>query len=189
MDIKRLGRLNVPVIGWVDFLLYFHHRRIAQELRKISLQLDKIDKRILEIGAGRKPCKEFFPKARYTCTDIVWHDGIDELIDVSSMPYRDNCFDLVICNNVLEHIPIPERAVDEIYRCLRPEGYLFLVVPFLFPLHDIPRDYFRFTEYSLVNLLHKWPVVDIRKVYWFGPLAKYWKLSRFVLYYIVIAQK
>ena len=189
MDTKRVRRLNVPVTGWVDFLLYFHHRRIAQELQEISLQLDKSDRRILEIGAGRKPCKKFFPKARYTCTDVVWHDGIDQLTDVSNMPYRDNSLDLVICNNVLEHIPTPERAVDEIRRCLRPEGNLFLVVPFLFPLHDIPHDYFRFTEYSLANLFHEWRVIDIKRVYWLGCISKLSYARRFVLYYIGIAAK
>jgi len=189
MPTKRVHRLNVPVVGWVDFLLYFHHRRISHELQEISVRLDKSDKRILEIGAGRKPCKGFFPKARYTCTDVVSHDGVDQLIDVGNMPYRDNCFDLVICNNVLEHIPTPERAIDEIHRCLRLEGSLFLVVPFLFPLHDIPHDYFRFTEYSLANLFHRWRAIDIKKVYWLGCISKWSYARRFVLYYIVVASK
>ncbi len=189
MGTKQGHKLNVPIRGWVDTLLYFYHRKIARELQQISSEFDRSGNRILEIGAGKKPCKELFQEASFTCTDAVGYDWVDELIDVSSMSYEENSFDLVICNNVLEHVPTPQRAVDEIRRCLKPRGKLFLVVPFLFPLHDVPHDYFRFTEYSLANLFDRWCVYEVRKVCWFGPFSRLWKLSRFVLYYIVIAQK
>lgn len=143
----------------------------------------------MEVGAGRKSRSALFLEANYTSTDVQWHEGIDQLMDVNSIPYRDNSFDLVVCTNVLEHVPTPRRAIGEMHRCLKAGGALFLVVPFLFPVHDIPHDYFRFTEYALLDLLHDWSVVDVRRVYWFGALARYLRLDSFVLYYVVLATK
>lgn len=189
MGTEQRRKLKVPVRGWVDILLYSYHRKIAHELEQISLEFDRNGNRILEIGAGKKPCKELFQEASFTCTDVVSYDWVDELIDANKMPYKENSFDLVICNNVLEHVPTPQQAVDEIHRCLKPRGKLFLVVPFLFPLHDVPHDYFRFTEYSLANLFEKWCVTKIQSISYFGWLGNHLHAQRFVLYYVVSTQK
>ena len=189
MGIRKTKAPNVPVLGFVDFLLYFHHRSIANKLYKISIQMDQADKSILEVGAGRKPNDKYFKNASYVCTDAVDCGGIRQLADINLLPYKDGCFDLVICNNVLEHIPTPDKALGEVFRCLKPGGRLFLVVPFLFPLHDIPYDYFRYTEYSLMNLLKEWQEVDIKKICWFSGKLLFSYAERFVLYYVVTASK
>lgn len=154
----------------------------------MSRRLDGAGVNVLEVGAGRKPSRAFFSKANYICTDIVRCQGIDGLCDVNYMPYRDASFDLIICNNVLEHLPEPSRAVSEMHRCLRDGGVCFAVVPFLFPLHDIPHDFFRFTEYALANLFRNWASVDIKKVHLF-PCGQTNLMGRFVLYNLTVAQK
>ncbi|GAH34740.1 unnamed protein product, partial [marine sediment metagenome] len=102
MGTEQRRKLKVPVRGWVDILLYFYHRKIAHELEQISLEFDRNGNRILEIGAGEKPCGELFQEASFTCTDVVSYDWVDELIDGNKIQYKENSFDLVICNNVLE---------------------------------------------------------------------------------------
>jgi SAM-dependent methyltransferase len=48
------------------------------------------------------------------------------LADAHALQFRDEVFDLVLCVGVLEHLPHPERFVNEAYRCLRPGGRLYL---------------------------------------------------------------
>jgi SAM-dependent methyltransferase len=62
-------------------------------------------------------------------------------------------FDLVICEQVLEHVLDPLAAVRTL-RCLcKPDGYVYVATPFLVRLHDHPGDYWRFTPDGLRHLL------------------------------------
>ena len=81
--------------------------------------------------------------------------------DVCTLPFIDNCFDVISLMEVLEHIHNPQKALNEIYRVLKPEGLLIFSVPFIFPLHDRPDDYFRFTKYGLTHLLSKYYQVEV----------------------------
>lgn len=66
--------------------------------------------------------------------------------DAAGLPFRDGVFDAVVCLEVLEHVREPEDALLEISRVLRPNGRAFLSMPFLYPVHDAPHDYQRWTE-------------------------------------------
>jgi len=85
MGTKEKHKLNVPIRGWVDILLYFHHRKVAHELRNIGLEFDRVGNRVLEIGSGKKPCGDLFGKANFTCTDVFRYDWVDQLVDVRNM--------------------------------------------------------------------------------------------------------
>jgi SAM-dependent methyltransferase len=62
---------------------------------------------------------------------------------------------VVLCSEVLEHLPRPDRAIAELRRVLKPQGTLVLTVPFLRRHHAAPHDYFRFTEHGLRRLLEE----------------------------------
>ena len=68
-------------------------------------------------------------------------------------------FDLVICEQVLEHVPDPCAAVDEPARALRPGGRVIVSTPFLIKVHEFPSygmlDYWRFTPRGLRTLLER----------------------------------
>jgi SAM-dependent methyltransferase len=49
--------------------------------------------------------------------------------DITQLCFRDNCFDVVMCNHVLEHVPNDGKALSEIYRVLKPGGWASLQVP------------------------------------------------------------
>jgi predicted SAM-dependent methyltransferase len=49
--------------------------------------------------------------------------------DITNMPFKDNSFDVILCNHVLEHIIDDGRAMKEIYRMLKPNGWAILQVP------------------------------------------------------------
>jgi glycosyltransferase involved in cell wall biosynthesis len=52
-----------------------------------------------------------------------------EKMDIQRIEYPDNSFDLIICSHVLEHVPRDMDAMDELYRVLKPEGNVIIMVP------------------------------------------------------------
>ncbi len=61
------------------------------------------------------------------------------------LPFRQNYFD----TDVLEHIPEPQNTWTELNRILKPGGKVLISVPFFYWLHEIPYDYYRYTEHAL----------------------------------------
>ena len=57
--------------------------------------------------------------------------------------------DGVVCLEVIEHVPDPARAIIEIARVLKPGGKAWVSMPFLYPLHNEPFDFQRYTEFGL----------------------------------------
>lgn len=57
--------------------------------------------------------------------------------------------DVVLCEQVLEHVKDPHRAVRNIHALLRPGGYAIISVPFMVKIHNEPGDYWRFTAAGL----------------------------------------
>ena len=62
-------------------------------------------------------------------------------------------FDLVICEQVLEHVRNPLAATRTLRELCRPGGHVLVATPFLVALHDYPGDYWRFTPDGLALLL------------------------------------
>ena len=66
-----------------------------------------------------------------------------------TLPFGDQAFDTIILSDVLEHLPEPGRLWTEMNRILRPGGVALINVPFFYWLHEVPHDYYRFTEFAL----------------------------------------
>ncbi len=65
------------------------------------------------------------------------------------MPFENNTFECAFGTEVLEHCPEPEIVLKEVIRVLKPEGIFFFTVPFLWNLHEVPHDEYRYTPFSL----------------------------------------
>jgi len=53
----------------------------------------------------------------------------DVKADICNLPFSDNEFDIILCNHVLEHIPDDTKAMKELYRVLKPEGFGVFQIP------------------------------------------------------------
>lgn len=84
--------------------------------------------------------------------------------DAAHCPFADHSFDCVLLLEVLEHVAQPAAVMAEIHRVLKPGGTLLLSMPFLYPLHDAPHDYQRYTAPGLRLALTRagFDVVDLQ---------------------------
>jgi SAM-dependent methyltransferase len=115
------------------------------------------------VGAGAVSTNhsytEFFPN-RHT-VDLDPKRMPDTVGDIHSLPFHDNEYGTIVCTEVLEHCHTPQKAISELHRVLKPNGKLLLTTRFVYPLHDVPHDYFRFTKYGLSHLFKDWSSVEI----------------------------
>jgi SAM-dependent methyltransferase len=81
--------------------------------------------------------------------------SVDVFGDGRRLPFADGSFDTVLSTEVLEHVMAPGAMVEEMARVLKPGGRLLITVPFVQPLHERPSDFFRYTPYSLRELVEQ----------------------------------
>lgn len=138
-------------------LLFGNHLYIGKklELEKARKFCPALKGKVLDIGCGDKPYKKFLNKdSRYFGMEYQAHaHKPDVLGDVIRLPFKDMAFGAILFNEVIEHIPDPNKGLKEIYRVLKKDGKLFLTTPMYWRLHYVPHDYFRFTNYGLAYLL------------------------------------
>lgn len=114
---------------------------------------------VLDIGCADGALRERLDAAvRYTGLDYpatasgLYRTRPGVFGDAQQLPFAAQSFDCVIVLDVLEHLPQPERALQEARRVLRPGGRVLIHVPFAYPLHDRPFDFWRLTEYGLAAI-------------------------------------
>lgn len=114
---------------------------------------------VLDVGCGNGSLRgHLAATTRYVGIDFPVTSGlgyrgrVDVFADGAALPIASGCADTVILLDVLEHMRRPEEALNEAARVLRPGGKCLVHVPFLYPLHDIPHDYQRWTRYGLERL-------------------------------------
>jgi len=64
----------------------------------------------------------------YTTTDLL-SPIADVKADICDLPFKDNSYDVILCNHVLEHIPDDTKAMQELYRVMKPGGYGIFQIP------------------------------------------------------------
>lgn len=80
----------------------------------------------------------------YTTTDLE-SPLADVKADICDLPFQDNEFDVILCNHVLEHIPDDTKAMQELFRVLKPQGIAILQIP-----QDLSRE-FTFEDNSITD--------------------------------------
>ena len=124
--------------------------------------------KLLDVGAGDQPYRDFIISSsnisEYCPLDLENNDlyqKCENTWDGNIMPFSSNTFDSAIATEVLEHCPEPRNTLTEIFRVLKPGGFFFFTVPFIWPLHLVPHDEFRYTPFSLRRILKEEGFFDI----------------------------
>jgi SAM-dependent methyltransferase len=132
----------------------FGNRRLI--LAALRGSLPRFSGVVLDVGCGQKPYESLLlaPPSRashYIGLDLSTNDyGTPDLEwDGRIIPLDASSVDSVLMTEVLEHCPRPGEVLAEIHRVLKPCGFLFLTVPFIWPIHDVPHDEYRYTPFAL----------------------------------------
>jgi SAM-dependent methyltransferase len=153
----------------------------------------KSDMQMLDAGCGAGGTMEYMTKYG----SIVGTDISDEMVEhcrklglsaycenIINLSFEDEMFDLVLCLDVLEHLPEEMTALEELKRVIRPGGLLVLSVPAyrsLWGKHDeLNNHYRRYNFGELLDIIKKADLTLERSTYFnFFLLPTVWLIRRF----------
>jgi SAM-dependent methyltransferase len=115
-----------------------------------------LDTLVLSIGGG--PGRE---NPRVINLNLAAFDSVDIVGDGTNLPLADESVDAVTCNAVIEHVSNPAGLVSEMFRVLKPGGFMQLMVPFVFPFHAYPGDYQRYSPSGVLELTRAFEKVEL----------------------------
>jgi SAM-dependent methyltransferase len=110
--------------------------------------------RVLDVGCGTKPYEPLFgPYAKsYVGVDRLDNPRAELRGSAEAIPVEDRSFDVVLCNQVLEHCDDPAQTVRELMRVTVPGGRVLASTHGVMPYHPSPTDYWRWTHAGLEKL-------------------------------------
>jgi len=161
-----------------------HYRLAIKEINKLNKTRKFL---LLEVGAGAKTIKNFLPK------NIIYHtlDNAENFwkqkytfnydLNKGKFPIKDNIYDIIICNDVLEHVLYPEKVIREMIRVAKKNAVFFFSMPneynfvmrfyYLFEIKTKTEEPFKVVEKGLH--IHKPRVKDIIDLF-----SKYFKVIK-----------
>jgi SAM-dependent methyltransferase len=158
-----IDKSSHPFTGPKQCLGNVHHfiiRSLLLDFVKRNSHLISGD--VIDLGCGSSPYKQLLTATSsiksYTGIDLPdspFHPLLEGNLtwNGSDIPLADASCDCVIMTEVMEHLPNCLYVLKEVNRVLRPSGVLVATVPFLYPLHEEPFDFQRFTPYGVELLL------------------------------------
>jgi len=144
-----------------ESVLDYQYTRCALYLSHIEHYESRIVPRLdeglkaIEFGGSNGFIQELFFGVDYQIAPNAPEVDIQDLSD-----YPDDHYDFVILDEILEHVPKPWVAVEEVRRILKPGGTLITSTPFMIAVHKVPEDYWRFTKDAMRVLLDQYATVE-----------------------------
>lgn len=132
--------------------------------RFIQQNINAFHGNVLDLGCGIMPYKEFILQ-NSTCDNYIGVDfekslnneyslvEPDKFWDGKKIPMSDASVDVILCTELLEHCANSEDILTEANRVLKPGGKALITVPFLWNLHLVPNDEYRYTPFALKRIL------------------------------------
>ncbi|WP_077403594.1 class I SAM-dependent methyltransferase [Cellulophaga omnivescoria] len=132
--------------GFKKFLPYGYEKQRDNVLSPSTLSLERhrllwlylqsetdfftADLKVLHFAPEQAFYKRFrkMKNLEYTTTDLE-SPLADVKADICNLPFKDNTYDVILCNHVLEHIPDDTKAMQEMYRVLKPGGWGVFQIP------------------------------------------------------------
>lgn len=116
---------------------------------------------VLDVGSADGHMRHWLNHCNYIGLDYpvtvreMYGTRPDVFADGAALPFVDGCIDTVLLLEVMEHVRDAHAVLNEITRVLKPGGVLLLSIPFLYPLHDAPHDYRRYTAPGLEDAVRR----------------------------------
>ena len=131
------------------------------------------------VAAGRRPTmldiggrarsqvqrSEMFPECDVTVLDIVADPGVDVVGDAHELSryFPADSFDFAMSVSVFEHLLMPWRAAVELNRVLRPGGVVLVHTHQTLGMHDMPWDFWRFSDNAWSGLFNRYTGFEVMK--------------------------
>ena len=137
--------------------------------RAVAEAKERFSGTVLDIGCGIMPYREFLLEqpsrvAEYIGVDLetdLYSADVDFRWDGENIPLQEESVQCAMATEVLEHCSNPRLLLREVERVLVPGGIFFFTVPFVWPLDDVPNDYYRYTSFALRESLEMCSFKDI----------------------------
>lgn len=140
-------------------------------LNSIDWVLPLLKGDLLDIGCGKMPYKKHILEnsniVKYIGLDLddalIYDQSVmpDYVWDGLKMPFANETFSNALGTEVLEHCPDTGLILSEVYRVLKDDGIFFFTIPFIWNLHEVPHDEYRFTPFSLKRHLENAGFINI----------------------------
>ena len=155
---KIINKYFINVKAKSDYLdLYVVRNSIYNSIKQNKNLFEGV---VVDLGCGIKPYKELICSGDNVSSyiGIDFENSLDREYALGSpeyfwdgitIPLEAHYADVVLATELLEHCAEPEKVLREIHRVLKPNGKLIFTVPFLWPIHLVPNDEYRYTPFSL----------------------------------------
>lgn len=150
---------TAPCYSQLDYYTYFEINMSGKKVLDIGSSIGSF-KKSGKFSDGESNIDQ---AKKYITMDIDPNSGADIIGDAHELPFKDSEIDIIIANNVIEHFYNPTQAIAEMQRVLKKNGILYFTVPFLYPVHEAPHDYSRFTKYGLEVLFKSFKDLEIHE--------------------------
>ncbi|MCQ9201503.1 MAG: class I SAM-dependent methyltransferase [Prochlorococcus marinus XMU1425] len=161
----KLSSKNLKIQNFLKNIILGENQQSRKNFNYLISKL-KRNSKVLIIGGGTigSGSEEFYSfcstkKIQIDSIDIYFSENITAIADAHYLPFRQNSYNLVIVQAVLEHVINPHRVVDEIYRVLDWDGVVYSETPFMQSVHEGPFDFQRFSHSG-----HRWLFKKFKEV-------------------------
>ena len=126
--------------------------------RRLVLPLLKPGMKVLDAGSGRLPEQQLRSEllatgAALETLDFLPGEGVDLVADIADTKLPDQSYDVILCMQVLEHVPNPQAVCAELYRMARPGAHVMVSAPQSAWLHNLPYHFFHYTNIGMRKIL------------------------------------
>jgi SAM-dependent methyltransferase len=146
---------------WRDSWFWPEHLEKYLLRRSVASAASEAFGDLLDVGCGSRPYQSLFTPHINTYIGVDYPPSTSSLstanvfADAQRLPFAGRSFDTILCTQVLEHVPWPWEAVQELARVLRPGGIAIVTVPQDWGIHREPYDFYRYTRYGIAVLVQK----------------------------------